>query len=106
MILRTKTTKANLNVKIGDTFELILSNVNNNNELVKTLVKVVDIPKKEDRCHFCRVILRGDDKTEFFKQMCCQDCKRRRSEEKSKEQMGHKRYGKEFGGKLIIGKGE
>lgn len=98
MILRTKTTKSNLNVKIGDTFELILSNVNNNNELVKTLVKVIDIPKKEERCSGCKCILH--EKVEFMKKFWCQDCVKREKERRSKIQMAHPVSKNAFGGNV------
>ena len=57
MILRTKTTKSNLNsIKQGDELELVVSNVNNNNELVEVIVKVIIFKAKKEKCAGCETI--------------------------------------------------
>ncbi|GEM_PF-5501715 len=90
MILRTKTTKSKLNVKIGDEIELIISNINNN-ELVKTLVKVVDIPKEDEVCSSCGCLLHGKGII-YIRQLYCDYCLRREQERRSQAQTGHPRY--------------
>lgn len=99
MNLETKTTKYNLSrIRINDNFELTISD---GNKSVKTIVKIVNIPKEEEKCNSCGCLLKDEGK-EYMCKLYCKDCLKREHERRSKIQMGHPRYGNEFNGNLMI----
>lgn len=105
MILRTKTTKSQMNLKMGDEIELVVSNVNNTSELVKVIVKVTGFIKEPPKCSGCGIFLKGK-KYEYQRKLYCGDCLTRRKQELSAKQMGHPQYNTAFGGTTLkIGKG-
>ena len=70
-----------------------------NDETTRVKVEVKSIEKQKEKCNGCR---RLGDLTEFMKKKWCANCLRNERERRSEIQMGHKRYGKEFGGHLKI----
>jgi hypothetical protein len=90
-----------MNLKVGDEIELIISNVNNTNDLIKTIVKVVGILEKEIKCGEkgkmgCGIILGTKPYKEYYGLRLCLDCYKRESERRSKL-TGHKPPDKFFG---------
>lgn len=83
-----------MNFKQGDEIELVISNSNNTNEMIKVLVKVVGIPKDDFKCGErgkmgCGIILGARPFKEYYGLRLCLDCYKRESERRGKV-TGHK----------------
>lgn len=84
------------------TDEIILE-LSDGKETVRVKVIVKGIEKEKEKCNGCK---RQSDLTEFMKRKWCPTCLKNERERRSAIQLGHPRYGKEFGGHLKIGKGK
>lgn len=60
MIIRSKLTKGQIeSLKQGDTHELFICDANNNNKVVKLLIKLESFIKEKQKCSGCGIILKG-----------------------------------------------
>jgi len=105
MIAKSRASSKDMtSLRVGDEIELELYHYQDNNKKLRVMVKVTSFIKEPVKCGGCGIILKGKA-YEFNKRLYCNDCFLLRKEESSKRQMGHPRYGNEFGGTVTIGKG-